>query len=89
MTLISATLTLLLIMNPLGNIPTFLSVLKTIEDEKRRRQVLIRELMLALLVLLTFLFAGKYVLLWLGLREVRLDLGQIDRQHSQLSRIPR
>ncbi len=75
MTLVSATLTLLLIMDPLGNIPTFLSVLKTIEDEKRRRRVLLRELGLALLVLLAFLFAGKYVLLWLGLREEAVRIG--------------
>ncbi|MGA1597776.1 MAG: YhgN family NAAT transporter [bacterium] len=75
MTLFSATVTLLLIMDPLGNIPAFLSVLKTIEDEQRRRRVLLRELFLALLVLLVFLFAGKYVLQGLGLREEAVRIG--------------
>ena len=56
--MLSAGLTLLLIMDPLGNIPLFLSVLKTVDDESRKRQILIRELCFALLVLLIFLFVG-------------------------------
>ena len=56
MDLLSATLTLILIMDPLGNIPMFLSILNKIPDENRRRKILIRELLLALLVLLMFLF---------------------------------
>ena len=56
MDLLSATLTLILIMDPLGNIPMFLSILNKIPDENRRRKILIRELLLALLVLLIFLF---------------------------------
>ena len=56
MDLLSATLTLILIMDPLGNIPMFLSILNKIPDENRRRKILIRELLLALLVLLVFLF---------------------------------
>ena len=60
MDLLSATLTLILIMimNPLGNIPMFLSILNKIPDENRRRKILIPELLLALLVLLIFLFLG-------------------------------
>ena len=69
MDILSAGLTLLLIMDPLGNIPLFLSVLKTVESESRRRKILIRELFLALLVLLLFLFAGEYLLKWLNLRQ--------------------
>jgi len=38
----SAAITLFLIMDPLGNLPVFMSVLKTIEP-KRRRVVLARE----------------------------------------------
>jgi len=38
MDILSAGLTLLLIMDPLGNIPLFLSVLKTVESESRRRK---------------------------------------------------
>ena len=62
-------MTLLLIVDPLGNIPLFLSVLKTVENESRRRKILIRELFFALLVLLLFLFAGKFLLQWLNLRQ--------------------
>ena len=69
MDILSAVLTLLLIMDPLGNIPLFLSVLKTIENESRKRKILIRELFFALLVLLLFLFAGEYMLQWLNLRQ--------------------
>ena len=56
MDLLSATLTLILIMDPLGNIPMFLSILNKIPDENRPRKILIRELLLALLVLLYFSF---------------------------------
>ena len=69
MDILSAGLTLLLIMDPLGNIPLFLSVLKTIENESRKRKILIRELFFSLLVLLLFLFAGEYMLQWLNLRQ--------------------
>ncbi len=62
MEVLSATLTLILIMDPLGNIPMFLSVLSQIEDKSRRRKILIRELLLALVVLLFFLFLGKHLL---------------------------
>ena len=67
MDLLSATLTLILIMDPLGNIPMFLSILNKIPDENRRRKILIRELLLALLVLLVFLFMGRHLLQWLNL----------------------
>ena len=79
MDILSAVLTLLLIMDPLGNIPLFLSVLKTIENESRKRKILIRELFFALLVLLLFLFAGEYLLQWLNLRQeaVRIASGMV------------
>ena len=74
MDILSAGLTLLLIMDPLGNIPLFLSVLKTVESESLRRKILIRELFLALLVLLLFLFAGEYLLKWLNLRQEAVSI---------------
>ena len=40
---------LFLIMDPLGNIPLFLSLLKNV-DPARRRLVLVRELIIALVV---------------------------------------
>ncbi len=57
----SAAIMLFLIMDPLGNLPVFMSVLKSIEP-KRRQVILIRELLFALgilfLLLLNFLLAS-------------------------------
>lgn len=68
MDIISAATLLFLVMDPLGNIPVFLSVLDKVAPERRTR-VLIRELLLALGVLVVFLYAGETVLRFLGLSE--------------------
>ena len=47
MTILSAALLLFLILDPLGNVPVFLSLLKPV-PEHRRRRVLARELVIAL-----------------------------------------
>ncbi|MEI8632273.1 MarC family protein [Vibrio sp. PP-XX7] len=52
---------LFLIADPLGNLPVVLSILKHL-DPKRRRIVLVRELICALVILMLFLFAGKNIL---------------------------
>jgi multiple antibiotic resistance protein len=66
-------ITLLLIMDPLGNIPPFMSALKKVEAE-RRRKVLVREILIAYVVLLTFLFAGRYILRLLSLQEETISI---------------
>lgn len=66
-------ITLLLIMDPLGNIPPFLSVLKHVQPE-RRRKVLMREILFAYVVLLVFLFLGKYILRLLSLQEETISI---------------
>lgn len=66
-------ITLLLIMDPLGNVPPFLSVLKHVAPE-RRRKVLLREILFAYLVLLVFLFLGKYLLRLLSLQEETISI---------------
>jgi len=68
MDIVSAATLLFLVMDPLGNIPIFLSVLEDVAPERRTR-VLLRELVLALLVLLVFLFFGQYLLGFLQLSE--------------------
>ena len=68
MTILSAALLLFLILDPLGNIPVFLSVLKPLTP-KRQRIVLARELLIALAVLMAFLWAGKYALEMMHLRQ--------------------
>ena len=55
-------------MDPLGNIPILLSVLKGI-DPKRQRVIIIRELLIALGILLVFLFMGKPLLNFLHLQQ--------------------
>jgi len=57
----SVALTLFLIIDPLGNIPIFMSVLRPIPRE-RHRFVLIRELLISLVLMLVFLWAGSYLL---------------------------
>ncbi len=68
MTILSAALLLFLILDPLGNIPVFLSVLRPLPP-KRQRIVLARELLIALLVLMGFLWGGKYALELMHLRQ--------------------
>jgi multiple antibiotic resistance protein len=61
MSLYSATITLLLVMDPLGNIPVFLSVLNSVSSSRRKLLVL-RETFIAFLILTAFLFFGKHIL---------------------------
>lgn len=71
MTLISAALLLFLVMDPLGNIPLFLTALKNVESS-RRLKVIIRELFIALLVMVVFLFSGQAFLSALHISEPAL-----------------
>ena len=73
MTTLSAALLLFLILDPLGNIPVFLSLLKPLPP-KRQRVVLIRELLIALAVLFIFLWAGRYVLEAMHLRQESVSI---------------
>lgn len=62
MTLVlSSALTLFLVLDPLGNIPIFLTALRAV-DPGRRQLVLARELCIALLIMLAFLVAGRQLL---------------------------
>jgi multiple antibiotic resistance protein len=73
MTTLSAAILLFLIMDPLGNIPIFLSLLKDVPP-KRRRAVMVRELLIALAVLLVFLMGGQLILKLLQLREESISI---------------
>ncbi|MBS0439946.1 MAG: YhgN family NAAT transporter [Proteobacteria bacterium] len=73
MSTLSAGVLLFLILDPLGNIPLFLSLLKNVAPERRRR-VLVRELLIALAVLFAFLFGGGYVLSALQLRAESVSI---------------
>jgi len=73
MTILSAALLLFLILDPLGNIPVFLSVLRPLPP-RRQRIVLLRELLIALGVLMAFLWGGKYFLEWMHLRQESVQI---------------
>lgn len=71
MDILSATLLLLTIMDPLGNVATFVSALRTVPPERRLR-VIARELVVALVILVAFLFAGPWLLSLLHLKQEAL-----------------
>jgi len=73
MTIYAAAITLIMVMDPFGNIPSFMSILGNI-DPARRRVIIIREMVIALFILLLFLFFGKYILYGLHLTESALTL---------------
>lgn len=73
MTILSAALLLFLILDPLGNIPVFLSVLRPLPPQ-RQRIVLLREMVIALVVLMGFLWGGKYFLEWMHLRQESVQI---------------
>ncbi len=61
MTVFSAAMLLFLVMDPFGNIPLFMSALQDVDSERHTR-IIIRELFIALAVLVLFLFTGRYIL---------------------------
>lgn len=73
MTLYTATMTLILVMDPLGNIPVFLSILKGYSQKKQRR-IVIRETAIAYVILLLFLFCGKYIMRGLNITTSALSI---------------
>lgn len=73
MTVLSAAVLLMLVMDPFGNVPFFLTTLKHV-DPARRRRVVARELLIALGVLVLFLAAGPAMLAVLGISEPALTL---------------
>lgn len=73
MDLYTATITLILVMDPLGNIPVFLSILRTVEPS-RHAKITIREVFFAYLTLLLFLFSGQLILSGLGITKSALSV---------------
>lgn len=73
MSVLSAAVLLFLVMDPLGNVPFFLSALKPV-DPARHTRVVVRELLIALGVLVTFVFAGPTVLDVIHISEESLSV---------------
>ncbi len=73
MSLLSVTLVLFLIMDPVGNIPSFLNLVKDI-DPKRQRKIVIREMLIALVAMLIFNYIGEFIFGILQVSEVAVRL---------------
>jgi MarC family membrane protein len=72
-TFLSAFLLLLMVLDPFGSIPIFISVLKSVPPQRRTR-VALRELSIAFGVLLAFMFAGDAFLSVMHLSERSLEV---------------
>ncbi len=73
MTLYTAIITLILIMDPFGNIPLFLAALNGFEPN-RRKKIILRESGFAFLVLLFFLYFGRFILQGLHISQPALSI---------------
>ena len=73
MTVASAIVLLILVIDPFGNVPFFVSALKDVAPSRRRR-VVVRELLIAYLVMVVFLFAGQPLLKVLGISGPALTI---------------
>ncbi|WP_343182428.1 YhgN family NAAT transporter [Buchnera aphidicola] len=71
--MISTTILLVLIMDPLGNLPIVMSILKNLST-KRRNFVLLREMMIALIIMILFLLAGEKTLSILALKAETVSI---------------
>lgn len=73
MTLYSAIILLVLVMDPLGNIPFFITALKDVE-EGRKKKVIARELVIALTLLVLFMFLGPQIMKGLNISGPSLTI---------------
>ncbi|WP_341908636.1 MarC family protein [Polaromonas sp. YR568] len=72
-TFASATILLLLITDPFGNIPIFANALKNVAPARRTR-VILREILIAFAVLLAFMFVGDRFLRIMNLSDLSLQI---------------
>ena len=73
MHLFDITLVLILIMDPIGNLASYLRLTKEIEPT-RKRMLFVREMLIALAVMLGFNCLGEYIFHFLGLSEITVTL---------------
>jgi MarC family membrane protein len=71
---VSAVVLLLIVCDPFGNIPIFVSALRDVPRE-RRRAIILRECLIAFAVLVAFVLVGDRFLRLLGLSELSLQIG--------------
>ncbi|MCP5505712.1 MAG: YhgN family NAAT transporter [Chlamydiales bacterium] len=66
--LFAISFSLFLLMDPIGNIPVYLAILKDVKA-KRQKKIIIRELLIALAVIIVFTFVGEHLLDILGVGQ--------------------
>ena len=71
---VSATILLLLVTDPLGNVPLFVAALRAVPPH-RKAFVILRECLIAFTILLLFLMFGHRFMDALGLSDVSLQIG--------------
>ena len=71
--ILTTALTLFIVLDPFGNLAVFHTVLSTTPEEKRSR-IIIRELLIALFILMLFLFCGQPLLRFLNLDQSTLRI---------------
>ena len=71
--LFSATILLVLVIDPFGNVPLVVATLRDVAP-KRRMRIVARECLAAYAILLAFMFGGTTFLRWLHLSETSLSI---------------
>ena len=70
---LSSTLVLLLLLDPLGNVPFIQSLLRHVAPE-RKRHIVLRECLIAAVVLVVFLFVGDWLLAAMRLTAPAIEI---------------
>lgn len=73
MSLLSAALLLLIILDPIGNVPVFLATLDKVAPERRFR-VIARECLIAYVILLLFALAGNHLMGFMHLSDYSMGI---------------
>jgi len=73
MTLLSLAFSLFLLMDPIGNIPFFISFLKGV-DPNRQRNIIIREMVIALVIIILFNFIGDGLMRFLHVTMATIQM---------------
>jgi len=71
--IVSTAILLLFILDPFGNVPLLLSILKNV-DKERHTKIIIREMFIGLFILLVFLFFGERFLSIFGLETQAITI---------------
>ena len=72
-TIFSLAVSLFLLMDPIGNVPIYVSLLQEIPPKKQKR-IIFRELLIALFAIILFAIGGEVLLNFLGIKQESIQL---------------